>query len=599
MTQTNSPFSSWGLSEDLLQAIQKLGYETPTPVQEQVIPALLEVGGDVIVLAKTGTGKTAAFGIPLLEKIEAGGGLQSLVLCPTRELATQVAQNLIAIGSVKKIKVTSVLGGESYRRQIDSLSRNPEVVVSTPGRLVDLIEQGIVSLNAARFLVLDEADEMLSFGFQESLEKIRQDFPSEGVQTWLFSATMSASVQNLSKKILNSPRKFMISGGGEASRQLSSFAAVVFEEDKEKALKLLLQKEPDFYGIIFAQTKKQVADLEHSLRPLGLGVESLHGDKPQVERHRVLDKIKSRQSRILVATDVAARGLDIQDLTHVVNFEIPWDVETYTHRIGRTARAGKQGTVWTLVRPKEAPKLRKFERALNFKFENLRIPSQKEIVANEVRGKLAGLFDLTTDLGGAEYRFYDEILGSFEKDRALDLNQEVRGWLLRFLKGSGLHAKITGQDPRSFELRTDDGPPRLQRGDRSRPPMRTSDDRRGGGGFGARRESRDSREGGFAPRRRFDDEERGYAPRRRFNDEGGGDAGGFPPRRARSTSEAGSAPPRARRQDRSEGYAPRHREDTPRGEESGVRRRTSSGRSGFSSAKKSPPAGPRSSRPRF
>ncbi|HRO67541.1 MAG TPA: DEAD/DEAH box helicase [Pseudobdellovibrionaceae bacterium] len=520
MTSTSSLFSTWGLSDDLLQSIIKLGYETPTPVQEKVIPALLADAGDVIVLAKTGTGKTAAFGIPLLEKLNAGGGIQSLILCPTRELAAQVAKNLTALGEGKKIKVTSILGGESYRRQIESLRRNPEIVVSTPGRLVDLLEQGVLTLSEVRFLILDEADEMLSFGFQDSLERIRQDISGEGVQTWLFSATMSPSVQGLSRKILRQPRNFFISGGGEAPLKLSSFAAVVFEEDKEKALKLLLQKEPDFYGIIFAQTKKQVADLEYALRPLGLGVESLHGDKPQVERHRVLDKIRSRQSRILVATDVAARGLDIQDLTHVVNFEIPWDVETYTHRIGRTARAGKEGTVWTLVRPKEAPKLRRFERALNFKFENLRIPTQKEVISQEVRKRLEDLLGQTGAVENEGSRFYDEILVSFEKDKNLELGSEVRGWLLRFLQGTGLHSKISGNEPRSFELRSDDQG-RRSAGGRSVPPVgprsypagvrRGPPDRRysrdGGDDRGPRRFDRERGEGrsfGESEGRRFD-----------------------------------------------------------------------------------------------
>lgn len=445
--------AQWGLSDELQKAIAKVGYDTPTPVQEKVIPALLEKDGDVVVLAKTGTGKTAAFGLPLLQKIETGGGTQALILCPTRELAAQVAKSLVGLGTLKGIRVASILGGESYRRQFESLRQRPEIIVSTPGRLVDLIEQGKVDLSEARFLILDEADEMLSFGFQDSLERIREELSGGNLQTWLFSATMSPSVQNLSRKILDEPRNFMISNGSEAALRLESFAAVVFEEDKEKALQLLLKKEPDFYGIIFAQTKKQVADLEIALRPLGMGVESLHGDKPQVERHRVLDRIRNRQSRILVATDVAARGLDIQDLTHVVNFEIPWDIETYTHRIGRTARAGKAGIVWTLVRPKEAPKLARFERALKFKFQNLKIPSQREVVSMELQTKLKGLLSQNISDTEESVRFYDKILGSFAHDQQIEIGEDARQWLLRFLNGTGLYRKILDQEPRAFELR--------------------------------------------------------------------------------------------------------------------------------------------------
>ncbi|MBX2989096.1 MAG: DEAD/DEAH box helicase [Bdellovibrionaceae bacterium] len=525
---STSVFHSWGLSQEVLKAIDAMGFENPTPVQEKVIPFLCANDRDVIVLAKTGTGKTAAFGIPLVEKLSSEPKLQALVLCPTRELAAQVAKALQSLGAPKRLSVTSILGGESYRRQIESLRRNPQIVVSTPGRLVDLLEQKLIDLSSVSHLVLDEADEMLSFGFQESLETIRGQFDAETLRTWLFSATMSFSVRKLSERLLKQPQSFTLANT-ESAPKISSYAAVVFEEDKVRALSLLLRNETDFYGIIFAQTKKQVSDLEQTLLGLGMRVESLHGDKPQVERNKVLDRIRRRQATVLVATDVAARGLDIQDLTHVVNFEIPWDVETYTHRIGRTARAGKTGIVWTLVRPKEAPTLRKFERALNFKFENLKIPTSKDVIASEVKRQLNELLSL--EVSEKERTFYDNIIDECAGEKGLELNADAREWITRNLQQvTGHILKAAPQnEPRTFELRSDDrgvggGAPRGRggpdfRGERrfdDRGPRRFNnysgggerryedrggndnfrrDDRGNGGGF-----RRDDRSGGFAPR---------------------------------------------------------------------------------------------------
>lgn len=487
--EPTSVFASWGLSSEILQAIKALEFENPTPVQEAVVPFLLETGGDVVVLAKTGTGKTAAFGIPLVQKLRQEPVIQALVLCPTRELAAQVAKNLEALGRFKGLHVTSILGGESYRRQIDSLRRGPQIVVSTPGRLVDLLEQNLLDISGVQHLVLDEADEMLSFGFQESLKTIRERLTTPEMTTWLFSATMSSNVQRLSQEILKDPKKFQLTEKA-TPLNIESYAAVIYEEDKERALALLLRKELDFYGIIFAQTKKQVADLEHRFNSMGLATVSLHGDKPQVERTKVLERLRRRDARILVATDVAARGLDIEDLTHVVNFEIPWDVETYTHRIGRTARAGKSGTVWTLVRPKEAQSLRKFERALNFKFQNLRIPSMREVMASQVKAHLNKLLDL--QLEENQQDFFNDQLATFSREKNIELSDETRNWVIKALSQSGLQTKgaLSEAPPRTFEFRGSDSMPRPERQ----------------GGF-----RRDDRQGGFrdrGPRRSF-----GGAPR--------------------------------------------------------------------------------------
>jgi ATP-dependent RNA helicase DeaD len=489
----DSIFSQWGLSNETLLAIQDLGFENPTPVQSACIPHLLKNQTDLLALAKTGTGKTAAFGIPLVEKLEAKKGLQALVLCPTRELAQQVAQSLSSFGQRKGVKVATVLGGESYRKQIDSLRRNPEILVSTPGRLIDLMEQNIVKLQGVRYLVLDEADEMLSFGFQEALETVWTALKDESVNTWLFSATMSENIKRLTSKYLKTPYEVSLNTSSEPIR-VQSYAAIVYEEDKEDALTLLLKNTPEFYGIIFAQTKKQVNELEIKFRAMGLQIDSLHGDKVQAERTRVINRMKKKEIQILVATDVAARGLDIEDLTHVVNFEIPWDAETYTHRIGRTARAGKTGIVWTLVRPKEAHQLRKFERALKQEFKPLQIPSVSDVRKNQIRTWIKSLNDIVVPEKDQE--FFNEITVDMQVEEEFLLSTAARDWLFKALYHSKIGAEFEGEQPRSFELRPRDGAQGSRAfGDRPRHSGVTHSrrDRSGGGGY-----DRSGDRGGFS-----------------------------------------------------------------------------------------------------
>jgi ATP-dependent RNA helicase DeaD len=493
---SDSVFSQWGLSTETLRSIKDLGFENPTPVQSACIPHLLKNSGDLLALAKTGTGKTAAFGIPLVEKLTATPQLQALVLCPTRELAAQVADSLSALGLHKGLKVTTVLGGESYRKQIDSLRRNPQILVSTPGRLIDLMEQKIVKLDTVKTLILDEADEMLSFGFQEALETVWENLKDNDVNTWLFSATMSDSIKRLTSKYLNDPYEVALNTASSTTR-VESFAAIVYEEDKEDALCLLLKNTPEFYGIIFAQTKKQVAELEIKFRSMGLAVDSLHGDKAQADRSRVIARMKKRDLQILVATDVAARGLDIEDLTHVVNFEIPWDAETYTHRIGRTARAGKTGIVWTLVRPKEAHQLRKFERALKQDFKPLHIPSVKEVRKNQIRAWINAVHN--TEIPAKDQEMFEEMLVELQAEKDFVLSASAKEWMFKALVHEKVGADFEGLQPRSFDLRPredsrgarahSDGP--RTSSSRSRPGLRSD---RGAGRSGGYRSERGSSE---------------------------------------------------------------------------------------------------------
>jgi ATP-dependent RNA helicase DeaD len=510
-------FEEFGLSKETLKSIERMKYTSATAIQKACIPYLLENVSDIIALAKTGTGKTAAFGIPMIEKIDAGGGLQGLVLCPTRELAQQVALNIKNMGDQKGIKVATILGGESYDKQLRALKANPHVVVSTPGRLIDLIEQKLIRLQGVKYFILDEADEMLSFGFQDALESIwasldenaggKTKIEDKQFNTWLFSATMSENIRRLTKKYLHNPHEVKLNTKIEKSN-VESFAAVIYEEDKVDAISLLIKNDPEFYGIIFATTKKQVAELELCFRNLGLDVDSLHGDKVQAERTRTINRMKAKQTKILVATDVAARGLDIQDLTHVVNFEIPWDVETYTHRIGRTARAGKAGTVWTMVKPKEAPALRRFERALNFEFKKLVIPTVEDVQVNQ---KVTWLKQIAMKpLKETEFAKFEKALTKIEDDAVQNLSTETKQWLVRAFQYFGQGEELQMKQPRSLEMRKNDN----------------FGSRDGGGDRGGYSNDRGGDRGGFnpgGPRRSFGNDRGGYSR------DGGGDRGGFNP----------------------------------------------------------------------
>lgn len=487
-------FEEFNISRETFKSIEKMRYTSATPIQKACIPFLLENTSDIIALAKTGTGKTAAFGIPLIEKIDIKNGLQGLILCPTRELAQQVALNIKNIGDQKGIKVTTILGGESYDKQMRSLKMNPHVVVSTPGRLIDLMEQKIIQLDNIKFFILDEADEMLSFGFQDALEEIwkalaanKSKTEEKSYNTWLFSATMSENIRKLARKYLTSPHEVKLNTR-EEKINVESYAGVIFEEDKIDALSLLIKNESDFYGIIFATTKKQVAELELCLRNLGLDVDSLHGDKVQAERTRTINRMKAKQTKILVATDVAARGLDIQDLTHVVNFEIPWDVETYTHRIGRTARAGKAGVVWTMVKPKESPALKRFERALGFEFKNLVIPLVEDV---QVQQKVRWLKEIADrPFRESEFVKFEKAISKLESEKVEQLSLETRQWLVRAFQYFGASEELKMKQPRSLELRK--GNDRFESSSRDRGGY--SDSRRSDrGGYRSDRSSRGDR----------------------------------------------------------------------------------------------------------
>jgi ATP-dependent RNA helicase DeaD len=372
-------FAAFGLHPQLEQAISERGYAAPTPIQSGIIPLML-AGRDVIGQAQTGTGKTAAFALPILHRLTPGhGAVQALVVAPTRELALQVAKAMYEYGRHRDIRVLSIYGGTPYGRQISRLSRGVDVVVGTPGRLLDLIRQGSLALDQLQTVVLDEADEMLSMGFIEDIEAILQATPAAR-QTALFSATMPTEIRRLADKYLNEPQSVTIEG-----RQLTveaieqRYYLVNTEADKLAALTRLFEVEPVTSALIFARTRLATGQLAADLTVRGFPAESLNGDLSQEAREQVMNRFRNGQVTVLVATDVAARGLDIDDISHVFNFDLPLDAETYVHRVGRTARAGKSGLAISLLTPQERWRLRKIERYTRQTITKTALPTVSDI----------------------------------------------------------------------------------------------------------------------------------------------------------------------------------------------------------------------------
>ena len=373
-------FTDLNLSEDIQSAVVAAGFEKPSPIQELTIPLALE-GKDVIGQAQTGTGKTAAFGLPTLDKIRTEENtIQALVIAPTRELAVQSQEELFRFGRDKGVKVRSVYGGSSIEKQIKALRSGAHIVVGTPGRLLDLIKRKALKLNNIETLILDEADEMLDMGFVDDMEEIMRNLPAER-QTLLFSATMPRPILSLTKKYMKAPKNVTVS---KEELTVPLIEQYYFEtKDKVEGLCRLLDAEIDGKIIIFCRTKKGVDDLAIALASRGYMAEGLHGDLSQTQRDRVMKKFREGTADILIATDVAARGIDIDNITHVINFDIPQDPESYVHRIGRTGRAGNTGTAMTFITPREFRQLKLIERAANTKIMRRQLPTTANVVERQ------------------------------------------------------------------------------------------------------------------------------------------------------------------------------------------------------------------------
>lgn len=368
-----------------MKAINEAGYENPTSIQSQAIPILLEGPTDFLGLAATGTGKTAAFSIPLLEQIDPKKKVvQALILCPTRELALQVAGQIEILGKYKGIRSLAVYGGASYTDQIHGLKNGISVVVGTPGRVVDHINRGTLKLDGMSTLILDEADEMISMGFREELEKIMGAVSNKSSRIWFFSATMDKQVSKITNQYLRNPKKVQVNGGKMLSETVEQIYYSVRESDKAEVLCKLIESVDDFYGLIFCQTKQMVTDLNSYLVDKGYKVDSLHGDKDQNARERTMQSFRDRKVRILVCTDVASRGLDVKDITHVINYSLPRELESYVHRIGRTARSGKKGIAMNLVTPSHRRLIFQIENHTQSRMKEGILPTRKEIGTRKV-----------------------------------------------------------------------------------------------------------------------------------------------------------------------------------------------------------------------
>ena len=378
-------FEELGVSEEIRRAIEELGFEQPMPVQEEVIPYLLGHGNDVIALAQTGTGKTAAYGIPVLQKTDpTNKATQALILSPTRELCLQIADDLNAFAKyIDGMHIVPVYGGASIETQIHALRHGVQIIVATPGRLIDLMKRGVALLDQVNNVVLDEADEMLNMGFSESINEIFEGVPADR-NTLLFSATMSKEIEAIAKNYLHDYKEIVVGSRNEGAENVNHIYYMVNARDKYLALKRIVDFYPRIYAIIFCRTKIETQEVADKLIKDGYNAEALHGDLSQQQRDLTMQKFRNHLTQLLVATDVAARGLDVDDLTHVINYGLPDDVENYTHRSGRTGRAGKKGTSISIIHSREKFKVRNIEKIIGKEFVDGTLPTPEEICKKQL-----------------------------------------------------------------------------------------------------------------------------------------------------------------------------------------------------------------------
>lgn len=409
-------FEELGVSEPLRHAIEDLGFETPMPVQEKVIPHLLGQEGDVVALAQTGTGKTASFGLPVLQRIDVERHVpQALILSPTRELCLQIASDLVDFSKyIPGLSVLPVYGGSSIQSQIHALREGVQIIVATPGRLIDLINRGVVKLDDVHTVILDEADEMLNMGFVDSINEILEHVPSDR-KMLMFSATMPAEIARIAKRFMHDPVEFVVGTRNEGAANVRHIYYMVHARDKYLALKRIADNSPNIYAIIFCRTRRDTQEVAENLIRDGYNADALHGDLSQQQRDMVMKKFRDRVVTLLVATDVAARGLDVDDLTHVINYGLPEDTAVYTHRSGRTGRAGKTGVSIAIIHSRERGKLREIERIIGKTFERKEVPTPDHIIEKQ-------LFWLADRLERVEVN--DEEIGRFIPGVAKKL-----GWL--------------------------------------------------------------------------------------------------------------------------------------------------------------------------
>ncbi len=412
-------FRTLGLSEAMLEAIGAKGFEIPSPIQKLAIPVLLSGEHDIIAQAQTGTGKTAAFGLPVIERLESSkAGVQALILVPTRELALQVTEELLSF-NYKKLSIAAIYGGASMNEQLRRLQRGIDIVVGTPGRILDHLRRGTLVLSGIRYLILDEADEMLNMGFIEDIEEIMAE-TNEQKRVMLFSATMPERIVSLSKNYMHDTELLKVEAKQLTADLTNQIYFEVRESDKLDALTRIIDVEPEFYGIVFSRTKVGVDEIVSRLLERGYAAEGLHGDVSQAQREKILRRFKKREVNILVATDVAARGIDINNLTHVINYSLPQDSESYVHRIGRTGRAGNEGTAITFISQAELRQFGLLKRDIKVEIKREQLPTPRDVVAMKRNKIKEDLQEIVESENFEECRdMAREILGNYEPEVAL------------------------------------------------------------------------------------------------------------------------------------------------------------------------------------
>jgi ATP-dependent RNA helicase DeaD len=412
-------FEGLGLDARLVQATDALGFKNPTPIQEQAIPVLLSGTKDLVGLAQTGTGKTAAFGLPLLQLVQVTDRYpQALVVCPTRELCIQIVNEVELFKKfIPGMHVVAVYGGTSIGMQIRDIKRGVQIVVATPGRLIDLIERKAINLGQIKYVVLDEADEMLNMGFQDDIEFILQNTPQREA-TWLFSATMPPEIRRVSKKYMQAPTEITVGKMNTANKSIDHQYYVTAAHSRYETLKRLIDFNPGIYGLIFTRTKADAQEIAEKLTREGYDIDALHGDLTQQQRDKVMGEFREKTLQLLIATDVAARGIDVKEITHVINYELPDDIEIYTHRSGRTGRAGSTGISLSIVHSREIGKLKQIERIAQASFHKMEIPSGKDVCRKQFFYFMEKL--LQADVSHGDYETYVPMLA----EKFADISKE-------------------------------------------------------------------------------------------------------------------------------------------------------------------------------
>jgi ATP-dependent RNA helicase DeaD len=461
-------FEQLGLDSDLLQAVAGMGFTEPTAIQAQSIPVLLQGEKDFLGLAQTGTGKTAAFGLPLLQLIDPGKKYpQALIVCPTRELCMQITHELDLFKQHKKgIQVTAVYGGASISQQVRDLKRGTHIVVATPGRLIDLIERKAIDLENIKYVVLDEADEMLNMGFQEDVEFILKNAVNRD-SIWLFSATMPQAIRKVVKTYMDNPAEVSVGKVNAGNKSIDHQYYIINGNQRYEALKRLIDFNPGIYGLIFTRTKVDAQDITEKLVREGYDVDAIHGDLNQGQRDKVMGAFRSKALQLLIATDVAARGIDVTGITHVINFELPDDMEVYTHRSGRTGRAGNTGICLSLVSAREAGKIRMIEKMIQANFHRLEIPSGKDVCRKQFFHFMDGLQQ--ADISHGDYETYLPLImekfANISKEEILQrvVAKEFNRFLEYYENASDLNTQAKREDRKRV--------PRSSAGDDRREPQ--------------------------------------------------------------------------------------------------------------------------------